>query len=473
MRRIENQAEKNFTVVKYDIKNKEMIEYLTRMAILSNNLTNTVIYHQRQWYFYTQNMYYTEHPNENFKPYQYNAELIDELKECMYEYNQNKIERGKKPNDFIDFGLDAFFLQYYLKKIKQPDYIHDGLSAQIAQQITSKVSQTFKAFRQAKKDYFKHPDKYEACPQLPRYNKKGGASNLYFTNQDTKIKNGVLRFPKTKLTLPFTYEPKGVYTRMEAIYKYGQFELRLVFKGDEKPTFKETDVVAAIDLGVSNLIAITTNKGQSLLVKDKTVKSINQYANKEISRIASAQTTTGGYEQVQMSKQLIKVYQKRHRRIEYLFYVLAKRVLAFCLENNVSKLALGKNKGWKQAYDKGKTNNQNFIQIPYTSLYRKITDLLTKHGVEVVEQEESYTSKASAVDLDELPLYGDDVPVGSFSGRRYGIHDRLYETSNGTTINADMNGALNILRKAFPEIELELNDLQYLKNPQVLKNMQA
>lgn len=450
-----------------------MIEYLTRMAILSNNLTNTVIYHQRQWYFYTQNMYYTEHPNENFKPYQYNAELIDELKECMYEYNQNKIERGKKPNDFIDFGLDAFFLQYYLKKIKQPDYIHDGLSAQIAQQITSKVSQTFKAFRQAKKDYFKHPDKYEACPQLPRYNKKGGASNLYFTNQDTKIKNGVLRFPKTKLTLPFTYEPKGVYTRMEAIYKYGQFELRLVFKGDEKPTFKETDVVAAIDLGVSNLIAITTNKGQSLLVKDKTVKSINQYANKEISRIASAQTTTGGYEQVQMSKQLIKVYQKRHRRIEYLFYVLAKRVLAFCLENNVSKLALGKNKGWKQAYDKGKTNNQNFIQIPYTSLYRKITDLLTKHGVEVVEQEESYTSKASAVDLDELPLYGDDVPVGSFSGRRYGIHDRLYETSNGTTINADMNGALNILRKAFPEIELELNDLQYLKNPQVLKNMQA
>ena len=120
---------------------------------------------------------------------------------------------------------------------------------------------------------------------------------------------------------------------MEAIYKYGQFELRLVFKGNEKPTLKETDVVAAIDPGVSNLIAITTNKGQSLLVKDKTVKSINQYANKEISRITSAQTTTGGYEHVKMSKQLNKVYQKRHRRIEYLFYVLAKQVLAFCLEN--------------------------------------------------------------------------------------------------------------------------------------------
>ena len=473
MRKIENQAEKNFTVVKYDIKNEEMIEYLIRMATLSNNLTNTVIYHQRQWYFYTQNVYYTEHPTENFKPYQYNAELIDELKECMYEYNQRKAEQNKKQTDFIAFGLDAHFLHEYFKKTKQPDYTNDELSAQVAQQVTRKVSQTFKAFRKALKDYFKNPEKYKACPQLPRYNKKGGASNLYFTNQDTKIKNGVLKFPKTTLTLPFTYKPEGKYTRMEAIYKYGQFELRLIFEGEEKPAFKETDVVAAIDPGVSNLIAITTNKGQSLLVKDKTVKSINQYANKEISRITSAQTTTGGYEQVQMSKQLIKVYQKRHRRIEYLFYVLAKHVLAFCLENNVSKLALGKNKGWKQTFDKGKTNNQNFIQIPYTSLYRKINDLLTKHGIEVVEQEESYTSKASAVDLDELPVYGDEVTVESFSGRRYGIHDRLYETANGTTINADMNGALNILRKAFPEIEIELTDLQYLKNPQVLRNMQA
>ena len=172
MRKIENQAEKKFTVVKYDIKNEEMIEYLTRMATLSNNLTNTVIYHHRQWYFYTQNVYYTEHPNENFKPYQYNAELIDELKECMYEYNQRKAEQNKKQTDFIAFGLDAHFLHEYFKKTGQPDYTNDELSAQVAQQVTRKVSQTFKAFRKALTDYFKNPEKYEACPQLPRYNKK-------------------------------------------------------------------------------------------------------------------------------------------------------------------------------------------------------------------------------------------------------------------------------------------------------------
>lgn len=320
-------------------------------------------------------------------------------------------------------------------------------------------------------EYFKNPEKYEACPELPRYKKKNGISNFYFTNQATTIKDGVLKFPKTKLTLPFTYEVTGKYTRMEVVRRYNEFELRIIFEQGEKPAFKETDVIAAIDPGVNNLIAITTNKGQSLLVKDKIVKSINQFANKEIARIASAQTKTGRFEHVVMSKQLRKIYQKRNRRIEHLFYILANHVLNFCLENNVSKLVLGKNKGWKQGYNKGKENNQNFIQIPYTSLYRKITDKLTKHGIEVIEQEESYTSQASALGLDHIPVYGDYVPENSFSGKRYGKHNRLYKTSDGITINADMNGTLNILRKAFPDVKIELNNLQYMKNPQILKNI--
>ena len=465
--------EKNFTVVKYAVKDKDMIDYLTQAALLSNNLTNVNIYHHRQWFFYTQNLYYQENPKEDFKPYKYDSELIDNLKDYMITYNAKRILKGKKEVDFVKFGLDAYFLHYYYKQMGQHDYTNSGISAQTAQQITSKVAQAFKAFTKARIDYFEHPEKYEACPELPRYNKKNSIASFYFTNQDTKIQNGALTFPKTKLTLPFTYETLGKYTRMEVVRRYNEFELRLVFDIGEKPKFKETDVVAAIDPGVNNLIAITTNKGQSLLVKDKTVKSINQYANKEIARIASAQMKTGGFEYVVMSKQLQKIYQKRHRRIEHLFYILANRVLDFCLENNVSKLALGKNKGWKQGCDNGKENNQNFIQIPYVSLYRKITDKLTRHGIEVIEQEESYTSQASAIDLDYIPVYGDYLPACSFSGVRYGKHNRLYKSRDGITINADMNGALNILRKAFPRVEVELNELQYLKNPKVLTNMHA
>lgn len=463
--------EKNFTVVKYTVKNKEMIDYFTEIAFLSNNLTNVNIYHHRQWFFYTENLYYEENPKEGFNPYKYDGKLIDELKAYMNTYNAKQVLKGKKEIDFVKFGLSAYFLHYYFKQTNQFDYNHTGLSSQTSQQITSKVAQTFKSFIKTRIDYFKNPEKYEARPELPRYKKKNSLSNFYFTNQDTKIKNSVLKFPKTKLTLPFTYEVTGKYTRMEVIRRYNEFELHIKFEQSEKPKFKETHVVAAIDPGVNNLIAIATNKGQSLLVKDKIVKSINQFANKEIARIASAQTKTGGFEHVVMSNQLQKVYQKRHRRIEHLFYILANHVLNFCLENNVSKLVLGKNKGWKQSYDKGKENNQNFIQIPYTSLYQKIKDKLTKHGIEVIEQEESYTSQASALDLDHIPVYGDYVPENSFSGKRYGRHNRLYKTNNGITINADMNGALNILRKAFPDVKIELNDLQYMKNPQILKNI--
>ena len=465
--------EKNFTVVKYSVKDKDMIDYLTQAALLSNNLTNVNIYHHRQWFFYTQNLYYQANPKEDFKPYQYDSELIDNLKDYMISYNAKRILKGKKEVDFIKFGLDAYFLQAYFKRINQPDYIHTKISSHTAQQVTSKVAQAFKAFVKARIDYFEHPEKYETCPELPRYNKKNSIASFYFTNQVTTIKNGVLKFPKTKLTLSFTYEVNGKYTRMEVVRRYNEFELRLIFDIGEKPKFKETDVVAAIDPGVNNLIAITINKGQSLLVKDKTVKSINQYANKEIARIASAQMKTGGSQYVVMSNQLQKIYQKRHRRIEHLFYILANRVLDFCLENNVSKLALGKNKGWKQGCDNGKENNQNFVQIPYVSLYQKITDKLTKNGIEVIEQEESYTSQASAIDLDYIPIYGDYLPAGSFSGIRYGKHNRLYKSRDGITINADMNGALNILRKAFPGVDVELNELQYLKNPQILTNMQA
>ena len=465
--------EKNFTVVKYNVKNKEMINYFTEIALLSNNLININIYYHRQWFFYTQNLYYEKNPKEDFKPHKYDSELIDLLKDYMIKYNAKQILKGKKEVDFIKFGLNEYFLQSYFKKTNQIDYNHNILSAQTAQQITSKISQTFKGFRKARVDFFKNPEKYEACPELPQYKKKNSISNFYFTNQDTKIKNNTLKFPKTKLTLPFDYKVEGKYTRMEVIRRYNEFELRLIFERGEKPQFKETDVVAAIDPGVTNLIAITTNKGQSLLIKDKTIKSINQFANKQISRISSAQTKTGGLEHVVMSKQLRTVYKKRHRRIEHLFYILAKHVLEFCLENDVSKLALGKNKSWKQNYNRGKKNNQNFIHIPYTSLYQKIADKLSKHGIEVIEQEESYTSQASALELDHIPVYGDDVPKNSFSGKRYGKNNRLYKTSNGITINADMNGSLNILRKAFPDVEIELNNLEYMKNPKVLKNMQA
>ena len=220
---------------------------------------------------------------------------------------------------------------------------------------------------------------------------------------------------------------------------------------------------------MNNIVAITTNKGQSLLVKDKSLKSINQFANKEIARIQSAQTTLKPNSKVVSSKQLMKVYQKRHKRIDHFMYCTTSIVLKFCLENNVSKLVIGKNKGWKEDVPFKKEDKQNFIQIPFNSLIFKIKEKLSCYGIEVLEQEESYTSKASALDFDKLPVYNGKSANTKFSGRR--SKRGLYKTKEGILVNADLNGSLNIMRKAFPTIEFETTDLKYLQNPKIVKNI--
>ena len=458
-----------YTVVKLHVNNNNLKTYFEKMAFTSNNLINVVTYHCRQWFFYTQNLYYIENDIKDVKFYKYDSEKIDDLREHMYIYNQQLLQRNKKPVDFIKYGLDAYFLHYYFKSINQIDYNCKDLSSQTSQQITSKVTQSFKDFKKALFDYIKHREKYKAKPELPRYKKKKSMSGFYFTNQVCTIKNNQINFPKTKLKLPFTYQCKGRYVRTEVIRKYNEFELRLVFEQDPKPQFKETDVVAAIDLGVNNLVAITTNKGQSLLVKDKSLKSINQFANKEIARINSAQTTLKPNSKIVSSKQLMKVYQKRNRRIEHFMYCTASIVLKFCLENNVSKLVIGKNKYWKQDVKLKKEDKQNFIHIPFNKLIFKIKEKLSSYGIEVLEQEESYTSKASALDFDKLPVYNRKSANTNFSGRRN--KRGLYKTKDGILINADLNGSLNIMRKTFPNIDFETKNLRYLQNPRTIKNI--
>ena len=457
------------TVVKLNVKNNEFKSYLENMAFASNNLINVVTYHCRQWFFYTQNLYYIQNDIKDVKFYQYDSKKIDDLKKHMLIYNQKRIQENKKPIDFIKFGIDAYFLQYYLNFINQIDYKCKDLSSQTSQQIVKKVTQSFKDFKKALFDYIEHKEKYKVKPELPDYKEKNSMSGFYFTNQVCTIKNNQINFPKTKLKLPFTYQYKGRHIRTEVIRKYNEFELRLVFEQDPKPQFKKTKVVAAIDLGVNNFVAITTNKGQSLLVKDKSLKSINQFANKEIARIHSAQTILKPNSKVVSSKQLMKVYQKRNRRIEHFMYCTVSIVLKFCLNNNVSKLVIGKNKDWKQNINFRKKDKQNFIQIPFNSLISKIKEKLNCYGIEVLEQEESYTSKASALDFDKIPVYNDKSADTKFSGNR--TKRGLYRTKQGILINADLNGALNIMRKAFPKIEFETKDLRYLQNPRIIKNI--
>lgn len=117
-----------------------------------------------------------------------------------------------------------------------------------------------------------------------------------------------------------------------------------------------------------------------------------------------------------------------------------------CLEHDIGTLVIGHNPGWKQEVSIGKVNNQKFVSIPHAKLLEQIRYKAEAYGIQVIVREESYTSKASALDGDAIPNYD---PKGrakhAFSGRR--IKRGLYKAACGLLVNADVNGALNILRK--------------------------
>ena len=205
-----------------------------------------------------------------------------------------------------------------------------------------------------------------------------------------------------------------------------------------------------MDFGVENLMTVTNNCGlPSLLYKGGTAKSANQLYNKTIARLVSIQTLETGKKFVP-TPEYHAVTNKRNDRIRDLFLKDAKHLVTWCVENRIDTIVLGVNKGWKQQVTLGHKNNQEFVQIPHAILRSMITYLASWNGIRVIEQEESYTSKASFLDGDSIPVYqqGDD-PSYCFSGNR--ISRGQYRSADGTVLNADINGSANILRKTFPD----------------------
>lgn len=192
---------------------------------------------------------------------------------------------------------------------------------------------------------------------------------------------------------------------------------------------------AGIDLGINNLVAIASDQHdiRPALINGKPLKSINAWYNKRAAQLRSASK----------HPHLGNVANKRYHRTRDLLHRASRFVANYCVSNNIGTLVIGLNKGWKQECNIGKVNNQNFVSIPHTVLIEQIKYKCYALGINVIVREESYTSKASALDNDVIPTHGDDI-IPKFSGRR--VKRGLYKSPQGL-INADINSALNILRK--------------------------
>ena len=239
--------------------------------------------------------------------------------------------------------------------------------------------------------------------------------------------------------------PGGI-AQVRIVPRIGFYVVEVVYEEPEAAPSGDSTLDAAIDIGVDNLAAITSNKKGFMprLVNGRPIKSTNQYYNK---RKAELQTALG---QEGTTARMERFTAKRTRRINHYLHTASKAILALLVEEGIGTLVVGKNPGWKQEAELGRVNNQHFVQLPHARFIGMLEYKAKLAGIRFVLQEESYTSRASFLDGDPLPTY-DPKQEGkyAFSGKR--IKRGLYRAKDGRTLNADVNGSYNILRKALPD----------------------
>lgn len=231
------------------------------------------------------------------------------------------------------------------------------------------------------------------------------------------------------------------------------YVIEIVYERKETNLNLNPDNILSIDLGINNLMTLTSNKKgiEPLLVNGRPLKSINQYFNKKLAEFKSELpfNPKTGY-QLGISNKIKRLTLKRNNKIEDYFHKSSKYIIDFCKANDIGIIIIGKNDGWKQEVNMGDKNNQNFVTIPFNSLIQKSSYKAKMVGINVIVREESYTSKASFLNLDVIPDYNSNEKIDyNFSG--YRVDRGLYKIKGKKIyINADVNGSYNIMRKEFP-----------------------
>lgn len=334
------------------------------------------------------------------------------------------------------FFMDGSFLGYAkVNKLftheRQADYI--ALPAKVAkhtQQLVDHAYRSFFALLKAKKE---NP---EINAKIPKYldKTKGRQVTHYEKGALSFVKQGFIKlsgldfYIKTKLTKNLVafvrLVPRGNHIVVEIGYE----------RHIPKPKTK-TGRIAGLDLGLNNLATLTSNVANPMIINGRPLKSINQFYNKhkavEDSKLATGQKTS------KARKQALGLVRKN--KIADYMHKASRLVVNYLVSNNIDTLVIGKNIGWKQDINIGKQNNQNFVSIPFNNFIEQVIYKANNMGIEVICQEESYTSKCSFFDNEDIQKHE------KYVGCR--VHRGLFKTSTGKILNADINGSLNIIKK--------------------------
>ena len=361
--------------------------------------------------------------------------------EAIYNVRQHYFKEGK---------YLSYHQNYSLLK-SSPNY--KTLNSNMAEQILREVDGSFKSFFGLLKLARKGEYSFKDC-KLPHYLPKDGYTTLII---------GFVRLNGNRLVLPYSNSFRKAHDPVEitippilADKKIKEiriipkaearfFEIQYIYEAECIQRNLNPNNALALDLGVNNLVTAVSNSGRSFIIDGKRLKSINQWFNKKNAHLQSVKDKQH-FGKVTTNRQKA-IARDRNNKVNDYMNKAARIIINYCIENDIGTLVVGYNESFQRYSGLGKNNNQNFVNIPFGRLFKKFEYLCELNGIVFVKQEESYTSKSSFWDKDEIPKYNADTPTNyNFSGRR--IQRGLYKTASGYTFNADVNGALNIMRKS-------------------------
>ena len=347
--------------------------------------------------------------------------------------NHDKIE-DFKPIIRHDKFISSFELVKQMAKIKDSDY-YAMTKKNSGTQVVCQVDKAMKSWFASLKSYKKNPSKFRGRPRIPSYKKKDELNCLTYTYVDAKLqKDGTINISRS-IKLPIHTILKS-FQQIRLVPKTGYIQVEIIYNKEVTDSSLDKTRAIGIDLGLNNLMAITSNIGNiSNLVNGRPLKSINQYYNKRKAHLMSLLEKGG----LKSSKRLRRLEMKRMMKIKDYLYKTSRRVVELMEQNNIGTCFIGHNDGWKNEVEIGKRNNQNFVSIPYRLLINMLRYKIEEKGGALIELNEAYTSKCSFLDNEEICKHE------TYKGKR--VNRGLFLSGSNKALNADNNGSLNILKQ--------------------------
>ena len=380
------------------------------LTFLSKNLYNSTLYYQRDSFF-----------NKDFKNY----------------YDINRIFTHGNHKDYR------------------------ALPTKVSKQVQMLVDKSFKSYFALVKK--KQSNDYSRSVKIPRYlDNVSGRCVVPYPKDALGLKNnGFVRLSKTDIVIKTKVSKENIQAA-RIVPKGNHFVIEILYKVMCKPLKSKTPKrVAFVDTGLNNLMTITSNCFNPMIYNGKPLKAINQLSNKNIAKLKSKLSEQG----LRTSSLLKSIYNKRSRRLTDLLHKITTQLVNQLDSYNIDTVIFGHNIGQKQDINLGKVTNQNFVQIPFTQVMKLLKYKCELRGIRFISNEESYTSKCSFLDEENICKHS------SYLGKR--VKRGLFETSNGKLINADVNGSLNIGRKYLTKVNMYTKQLhedliKFMINPRVV-----